>query len=120
MQELSLAQKFQKDLWIKKQRDFAVIMRNGKLVQSRLLSLRYLKSALDYGRSGFVVSRHVGGAVIRNKVKRRLKEITRASRPQGAWDMVFIAKAGASQAKFAELKAEFDLLLKKAGLQARV
>ncbi len=91
-------------------------MRKGRLVQGKLLSLRYLKSALDYSRAGFVVSRHVGGAVVRNMVKRRLKEIARTSQIQGVWDTVFIAKAGASEARFAELKAEFYLLLKKAGL----
>ncbi len=71
-------------------------------------------------RPGTVAHRSMEDSVPLKEKQRRLKEMARAVQIQGAWDMVFIAKAGASQVGFAELKTEFDLLLKKAGLQAQV
>ena len=63
-------------------------------------------------RIGFVTSRRVGGAVVRNRVRRRLREIVRAARPRlasGLW-LVLIARHQAARADFAALRAEWELL----------
>src|SRR4051812_34233388 len=60
-------------------------------------------------RAGFVTSRRVGGAVVRNRVRRRLREIVRrhqhAVRP-GIW-MVLIARPAAARASSAQLEDEW-------------
>jgi len=64
-------------------------------------------------RVGFVVSRAVGGAVVRNKVRRRLRHLVRDyldSLPAGSL-LVVRANPPAAAARQADLAAEFDLVL---------
>jgi ribonuclease P protein component len=65
-------------------------------------------------RIGFVVSRAVGGAVVRNKVRRRLRHAARGylgSLPEGSL-LVVRANPRAATARQADLAAELDLVLK--------
>lgn len=65
---------------------------------------------------GLVVSRAVGGAVVRNRVRRRLREIVRARLavlPAGA-HVVVRAQAAAASASFARLEADLDAALDRA------
>jgi ribonuclease P protein component len=64
-------------------------------------------------RVGFVVSRAVGGAVVRNKVRRRLRHLARGyldRLPEGSL-LVVRANPPAAAARQADLAAEFDLVL---------
>jgi ribonuclease P protein component len=56
-------------------------------------------------RIGFSVSRRVGGAVVRNRVKRRLREIARnhLSHVAPGWDIVITARASAAEAEYRAL-----------------
>jgi ribonuclease P protein component len=68
-------------------------------------------------RVGLVTSRRVGGAVTRNGIRRRFREIVRHARPQlipGLW-MVVIAKRLAADAEFGDLRDEWTQLARKAG-----
>jgi len=68
-------------------------------------------------RVGLVTSRRVGGAVTRNGIRRRMREIVRHARPQltpGLW-MVVVAKRFAAEAEFAALRDEWTQLARKAG-----
>jgi ribonuclease P protein component len=65
-------------------------------------------------RVGFVVSRAVGGAVLRNKVRRRLRHLARGylgSLPEGSL-LVVRANPRAATARQADLAAELDLVIK--------
>jgi len=62
------------------------------------------------------VGKKIGGAVVRNQVKRRLREIVRLTPVASGWDMVIIARQPAAAARYATLKKTYDELLKKAGL----
>jgi len=67
-------------------------------------------------RVGFVVSKAVGGAVVRNRTKRRLRELMRARLdvlPAGA-DVVVRAQPAAASARFADLGAALDRHLARA------
>ena len=69
-------------------------------------------------RVGIITSRRVGGAVIRNRVRRRLREIFRAARAQlrpGFW-LVIIARQPAALAGFQDLRAEWEKLARRSGL----
>lgn len=67
-------------------------------------------------RLGLTVSRKVGNAVVRNRVKRQVREWFRASRDQleGAWDVVVIARRRASELESAESGPELSRLLRAA------
>ena len=74
-------------------------------------------AAADRGaRIGFITSRRVGGAVDRNRVRRRLREIVRQHRPQlraACW-LVIIARHTAAKATSADLAADWLRLARRA------
>ncbi len=69
-------------------------------------------------RVGFAVSKRVGHAVVRNTVKRRLREATRSLLPHivGGHDVVVIARPGLAAVPFGELHAALELTLRRARL----
>ena len=64
-------------------------------------------------RVGFVVSKAVGGAVVRNRVKRRLRALmaARIGTVPAGYDVVVRANPAAPRASYAELGADLDRLL---------
>jgi ribonuclease P protein component len=69
----------------------------------------YLPSSERVARVGITVSRRVGNAVIRNRVKRWLREVVRHQWQslEGAWDIVIIARPSAPTAGLQILEGEF-------------
>ena len=69
-------------------------------------------------RIGIIASRKVGGAVIRNRVRRRIREIFRKHQHQirsGVW-MVIIVSARAARATYAQLEDEYLRLARRASI----
>jgi ribonuclease P protein component len=67
-------------------------------------------------RVGFTVSRRVGGAVERNRIRRRLREIVRLSPPSAmrpGYDYVLIGRRPAIDAPFEQIRNEFDRALRR-------
>ena len=67
-------------------------------------------------RVGFTVSKKVGGAVERNRVRRRLREVVRLSSPsrlRPGHDYVLIGRRAALDAPFARIKEEFEGALRR-------
>ena len=59
-----------------KNKDFARVAQQGKIIFSYALGLKYIKNNLNYSRFGIIVSLKVSKkAVIRNKIKRRIRAI---------------------------------------------
>lgn len=103
---------------LKKRKQFNWIFKNGKTVHSKNLALVFHEShGKDY-KVGFSVTKKVGKAVVRNKVKRRLREIVTAFRknilPRST--LIFVAKQTANECDFWTLKDEVLELLKKSKL----
>jgi len=74
-------------------------------------------------RFAFAVGRHIGQAARRNRVKRRLREIVRHCGAQSAltqlapgYDCLFVARAGAATANYAELEGAVVQLLTRSGV----
>lgn len=59
--------------------DFRAVMRGGVRVGRQTLVVHALRTSSPPSRAGFVVSRAVGNAVVRNRVKRRLRHLTAAA-----------------------------------------
>jgi ribonuclease P protein component len=70
-------------------------------------------------RFGFTVTRKVGNAVVRNRARRRLREVVRlelAGRPLYGVDLVLIGRDATGQRDFAALRRDFRRALAKTGL----
>lgn len=69
-------------------------------------------------RAGFIASPRVGGAVVRNRVRRRLREIVRRHQHElrdGFW-FVLIARREAANASYFDLEDEWLHLAKRASI----
>lgn len=103
---------------LRRNSDFRRVRHVGESNASPILVLAFLRNNLPHSRFGFVVNKQLGKAVQRNKIKRRLREAARLrlSYIQTGYDLVFIARKRAGNAKYAELTQSMEMLLKKAGL----
>lgn len=101
---------------LRKSSDFALARRLGKSRVDRRLVL--IARANDSGatRFGFSVSKRLGNAVTRNKIKRRLKSAAVRASVQEGWDIVVIARQGARSADYWALKRSLDRLLARSGV----
>ena len=99
---------------------FSQIHREGKSAANRLLVVRCLSNGLDHSRFAFMVSKRVGNSVVRNRVKRRLREAIRLSRVRPGWDVVFIARRGVDRADYHQLARATSNLLRHTQLTSEV
>jgi len=97
---------------------FALVYRQGRSWTSGPLVLRAMPNGLTATRCGFSVSRRIGNAVTRNRVKRRLREIMRTENLRPGNDIVLIARTMAPQAGYAGLREAAQVLLARAKLLA--
>ncbi len=100
--------------------DFQRVRKQGKSVANPLLVLIQAPNPDGNTRFGFAVGKKIGGAVVRNKVKRRLREHLRlmwqAGQLRVGVDVVVIARDTAGSATYATLSRALDDLLRRSGL----
>ncbi|MFE4305074.1 ribonuclease P protein component [Streptomyces sp. NPDC056891] len=109
---------------LRRREDFATAVRRGRRAGRPLLVVHLRSGASNPhapgesappARAGFVVSKAVGGAVVRNQVKRRLRHLVRdrlAELPPGSL-VVVRALPGAGDAEHAQLSRDLDAALQR-------
>ncbi len=102
--------------YLTKSEQYALVYEKGSSWVSGLVVMKALPNGLTWSRYGFSISRRVGKAVVRNRVKRLLREILRSAPVEPGWDIVFIARPPAATASFASLEELVRGLLSQAGL----
>lgn len=101
---------------LKKKKDFEHVFKQGRGLKEGFLSLKFIKNGLDATRFGFVVGQKVSRkAVVRNKVKRRLRILAKAKLGQmkQGIDVVIIAGKGAEKGSLEETAKIFNYLIIK-------
>ncbi len=105
---------------LKKNKEFNKVYNNGKSYATRNLVL-YLLSAPrnDNNRYGLSVSKRIGNAVVRNKLKRRLREIIREFEKKynfKSYDIIIIARNPVVDLNYRQIKRDIKKLYKRADL----
>lgn len=93
-------------------REFKKIYRDSNSKVTKYFVLYYRPGTCDTSRVGFTVSKKIGNAVVRNRVRRRLKECFRLHEDSldGCYDLVIVARARSLKGDFHHMCG----LLKKA------
>ena len=100
--------------------EFQRVRRQGRSWSHSLLVLLALRNDLAYSRFGFVTSRRIGKAVVRNRARRLMREAARVRLGQvtSGWDIVLVARAPMAQADFWRVGEALDSLLRRAELSS--
>jgi ribonuclease P protein component len=101
-------------------RDFARVRRRGRSASGPLFAVYVLPVRSSDIRVGFSVSKKVGKAVVRNRVKRRLREAVRRELPslRTGMDVVVIARPAAAVASYWEIADAVSAALRRVGAVA--
>lgn len=103
---------------LKRRKDIAAVFSGGRAYARGPLVVRVRANPeTPCPRYAFAASRKVGGAVVRNRIKRRLREAARAGKAEGQVDVVVIARPQARDATYQDLARTLRRLLSDAGLR---
>ena len=96
------------------------MFRAGKRRSSFHFTAFFRANQLPLSRFGFSIKKELGGAVVRNRIRRRLREIVRVHRTEipAGWDIVIHPKSAVAKAPFVALTEELLRLLQPGALQA--
>jgi len=115
----SIGRSLRKKEHLKKPAQFDVVYKGGSTQTDRYLVVKIRSNQLECTRFGISVSKRIGNAVIRNRVKRVLREILRLSNLKPGWDIVIIARNPASGGDYAQLSKSAINLLSRAGIAVK-
>jgi ribonuclease P protein component len=102
--------------YLTKPPQYALVYDKGNSLASKLLVLKTMGNGRPLSRYGFSVSKKVGNAVVRNRMKRWLREIMRATTLKAGHDIIFIVRPAASATDYWELKKAVADVLSRARL----
>lgn len=107
---------------LRRNSDFGRVRASGRSWANRWLVLAAVANDLGHVRVGITASRRLGGAVVRSRMRRLVREAVRPWLGQisGGWDLVFIARAPLAGASFKKVDWAVAQLLRRAGLVAKV
>lgn len=101
---------------LKDKRRFQDIFNRGQTWSGKLVILKSLPNGLEHNRFGFAVGKRLGKAVLRNRIKRRLRECVLQIPLRNGWDLVFVARQSVTTVKYDTLKCYVRELVSKARL----
>jgi ribonuclease P protein component len=107
---------FPRDARLVRRGDFDTVYRAGKRRSSSHFTVFFRPNELPQSRFGFSIKKALGNAVVRNRIRRRMREVVRGHRQEipAGWDIVIHPKATAERAEFAVLTADLLRLLQGA------
>jgi ribonuclease P protein component len=104
---------------VRRRADFEAIYESGIKVSGRLMTMFVRANPCDHARLGIAATRKIGGAVVRNRAKRLVRELFQNHKPARPLDIVVVPRREFLDAPFTTLQREFDVLLDRATKPAR-
>ncbi len=103
---------------IKLNREFKFAYRRGEKYVSRSVVMHHFKNKTDENKIGITVSTALGCAVVRNRVKRYIREAFKdyKARIDTGYNIVFVARSRCAYADYKEIKASIDECMENSGL----
>lgn len=103
---------------LKRRREFVRVYSSGRSLANGVAVIYWLKNASPVTRVGFSVSKKIGKAVVRNRLRRLFREAVRlnADKICEGMDIVFVARRVAVDLKFKDVESALVSLLRRAGL----
>ena len=106
-----------KEYRVKRSQDFDNIIRKKQYFANRQFVIYYQKNNLDHMRLGISVSKKLGKAFERNKIKRYIRETFKTRKEfVKNYDIIVIARAGVKDMPFLEFGSSIDHVLKRSKL----
>ena len=106
-----------KESRLRKSKDFALVYGEGRRRADQRLVVIARRNGLRDTRFGFVTSKRVGNAVVRNRTKRKLREAARLSGVEAGWDVVAIARRNAPLSDYRSLDTSLRRLMSGVGVK---
>ncbi len=106
---------------LKKKNEYQNVFRSGRKQVGRLMVIYAVLNGLQDNRYGIIASKKVGNSVVRNRAKRRVRELIRKLEidMKTGFDIVLIARPKIGTAGFEDILIEGKQLLKRAGLYGK-
>ena len=102
---------------IKKDKKFKYIYTNGRSFANKKLVMYYIKNNEEKLQIGISISKKVGKAVVRNRLRRLIKENIRLSENiKNGYSIIFLARVGADDLNFDTMKSSMNHILRKCEL----
>jgi len=102
--------------YLTKPEQYGLVYHKGTSWVNNLMVMKALPNGISSSRYGLSVSRRIGKAVTRNRVKRLFREVLRLTPLQPGWDIIFIARPAIADTNYASLERSVDSLLSRAHL----
>ena len=106
---------FPREARLVRKNDFDRVYQAGRRFSTSHFTIFARQNELAVSRFGFSIKKALGGAVVRNRIRRRLREILRGHRQEisAGWDIVVHPKSSMIRAPFATLTQDLVRLLKQ-------
>jgi ribonuclease P protein component len=102
--------------------EYKTVIRKGRLVWAETFKAYFRAGKGLERKAGFIAGKSVGGASDRNRARRCLKEAYRSLKPRmqaHGFNIVFVARRGAAQAKSSDIRSEMRGMLEKCGVMKK-
>lgn len=104
---------------LKKDSDFRKVYKHGRSFANRYLVMYILENKSEFSRVGISVSKKVGNAITRNKIKRRIRESYRLNideNVKNGYDIIFIARVSIKDVDYNDIEKAMKNIVKKSNI----